>query len=43
MILFTFKAGCLLYIHLFFDWTIQESALNFYLIKLKTMVSSIDK
>jgi hypothetical protein len=39
---FTFKAGWLLHIH-FFDWTIQESALDIHLINLKTMVSSIGK
>jgi hypothetical protein len=40
---FTFKAGWLLHIQLFFDWTIQESALDVHLIKIKTMVSSIGK
>jgi hypothetical protein len=40
-ILFTFEAGWLLHIHLFFYWTIQEDTLDVYLIKLKTMVSSI--
>jgi hypothetical protein len=40
---FTFKAGWLLHIHIFFDWTIQEGALDIHLIKLKTMVSSIGK
>jgi hypothetical protein len=39
---FTFKAGWLLHIH-FLDWTIQEGALDVYLIKLKIMVSSIGK
>jgi hypothetical protein len=42
-IFFTFKAGWSLHIHFFFDWTIQEGALDINLIKLKTMVSSIDK
>jgi hypothetical protein len=42
-ILFTFKAGWLLHIHLFFYWTIQEGTLDIHLIKLKTMVSSIGK
>jgi hypothetical protein len=42
-LLFTFKAGWLLHIHLFFDWTIQESALDVYFIKFKIMVSSIGK
>jgi hypothetical protein len=42
-IFFTFKAGWLLHIHFFFDWTIQEGALDVYLIKLKTMVSSMSK
>jgi hypothetical protein len=40
---FTFKDGWLLHIHFFFDWTIQESALDVHLIKLKTRVSSIGK
>jgi hypothetical protein len=39
---FTFKAGWLLHIH-FLDWTIQEGALDVYLIKLKIMVSDIGK
>jgi hypothetical protein len=38
---FTFKARWLLHIHFFFNWTIQESALDIHLIKLKTLVSSI--
>jgi hypothetical protein len=42
-IFFTLKTGWLLHIHLFFDWTIQEDTLDIYLIKLKTMVSSIGK
>jgi hypothetical protein len=42
-ILFSFKGGWLFYIHLFFDWTIQEDVLDIYLINIKTMVSSIDK
>jgi hypothetical protein len=36
---FTFKAGRLIHIHLFFDWTIYEGTLDVHLIKLKTMVS----
>jgi hypothetical protein len=43
MIFFTFKAGWLLHIHLFFDWTIQEGTLDVRLIKFKAMVSSIGK
>jgi hypothetical protein len=42
-ILFTLEVGWLLHIHLFLDWTIQEGTLDVYLIKLKTMVSSIGK
>jgi hypothetical protein len=42
-IFFTFKAMCLLYIHFFFDWTIQECIFDVHLIKFKTMVSSIGK
>jgi hypothetical protein len=40
---FTFKSGWFLHIHFFFDWTIQESALDVHLIKHNTMVSSIGK
>jgi hypothetical protein len=40
---FAFKARWLLYIHLFFDWTIQESNLDIHLIEFKIMVSSICK
>jgi hypothetical protein len=42
-ILFTFEAGWLLHIHLYFDYTIQEITLDAYLIKFKIMMSSIDK
>jgi hypothetical protein len=42
-ILFTFKVGWLLHIHLFFYWTIQESTPDIHLKKLKTMVRSIGK
>ncbi len=40
---FTFKAGWLLHIQFFFNWTIQEGVVDVHLIKLKTMVSSIGK
>jgi hypothetical protein len=42
-ILFTFKARRLLHIHFFFDWTIQEGALDIHLIKFKIIVSSIGR
>jgi hypothetical protein len=42
-IFFTFKVGWLLHIHFFFDWTIQEGALDIHLIKLKSLVNSIYK
>jgi hypothetical protein len=42
-ILFTFKAGWLLHIHIFFYSTIQEITLDAHLIKFKTMMSNIGK
>jgi hypothetical protein len=42
-ILFTLEVGWLLHTHLFFYWMIQEGTLGIHLIKLKTMVSSIEK
>jgi hypothetical protein len=40
-ILTVFKAGRLLNIDLFLDWSIEEGAFHVHLIKLKAMVSSI--
>jgi hypothetical protein len=42
-ILFTFETGWLLHVHLFFDWPTQEGTLDFYLINLEIMMSSIGK
>jgi hypothetical protein len=42
-ILFTFKAGRLFHIRLFFGLIIQEDTLDIHLIKLKIMMSNIDK
>jgi hypothetical protein len=37
------KSGRLLNIDLFLDWSIEEDIFHVHLIKLKAMVSSIDK
>jgi hypothetical protein len=42
-ILAIFKAGRLLNIDLFLDWSIEEGTLYVHLIKLEAMVSSIGK
>jgi hypothetical protein len=42
-VLTIFKAGRLLNIDLFLDWSIEEGTLHVHLIELKAMVSSIGK
>jgi hypothetical protein len=42
-VLTIFKAGRLLNIDLLLDWSIEEDAFQFHLIKLEAMVSSIGK
>jgi hypothetical protein len=42
-VLTIFKAGRLLNIDLFLDWSIEEGAFHVHLVKLKAMVSSIGK
>jgi hypothetical protein len=42
-VLTIFKAGRLLNIDLFLDWSIEEGTFHVHLIKLEAMVSSIGK
>jgi hypothetical protein len=42
-VLTIFKAGRLLNIDLFLDWSIEEDTFHVHLVKLKDMVSSIGK
>jgi hypothetical protein len=42
-VLTIFKAGRLLNMHLFLDWSIEECTFHVHLIKLKAKVSSIGK
>jgi hypothetical protein len=42
-VLTIFKAGRLLNIYLFLDWSIKEGTFHVHLINLKVMVSSIGK
>jgi hypothetical protein len=42
-VLTIFKAGRLLNIDLFFDWSIEKGTLHIHLIELEAMVSSIGK
>jgi hypothetical protein len=42
-ILTIFKAGRLLNIDLFLDWSIEEGTFHVHLVELKSMVSSIGK
>jgi hypothetical protein len=42
-VLTIFKAGRLLNIDLFLDWSIEEGTFNVHLIELKAMLSSIGK
>jgi hypothetical protein len=42
-VLAIFKAGRLLNIDLFLHWSIEKDTLHVHLVKLKAMVSSVDK